>query len=65
MAASKMITVDGVDGFHSAAAIVGKDMATAMLIMQLKIKLNPDHRYPEPDDVPDRIEEILMQNEIL
>lgn len=60
-AAAKMIEADGCEAYFSCCQKFGKDIAGAALVMCLRLSLNPDQQWPAPDDLMDRVNEVMQR----
>jgi hypothetical protein len=59
--AAKILEEDGIEGIDSAAAIVGPQIALAMLLSQLRIKAGSIKAFPAPREIDEAVNKILLE----
>ena len=64
-AAAKRIEADACEGYFSTTSRYGSEVAGAMLTLYLRLQLNPEQRWPAPDDIETKIAEVLKEYGIL
>ena len=65
LAASRIIEADSLDGFKSAANIVGEVAALALLVYQLRRQFDPFPIFPPDSDVDRRVTQALTKAGII
>lgn len=61
-AATKIIEADGCEGYFSCRERFGADVAGAVLVMFLRLRLNPDEQWPAPEDLPEKVNEVMRKS---
>lgn len=64
-AAAKMIEADGTDAIKSATALVGEDVATALLISHLRRAYGSMDSFPANPNIDRRVNDVLESEYLL
>ena len=63
-AAAKIIETDGFEGYQTCTRKYGPQVAQLLLVAWLRSTYNPERRWPEPEDLKDRVNRALADQHV-